>query len=270
MRGASREALSRAQADLSARTEAAGTDLTALSDDLAEIGALLGREVAVRRLLTDPAKTGEQRADLAGRLLAGKIGAPALELLTGMVRGRWSQPRDLAEAVTRLAVEAELALAEKAGELDGVEEDLFRFGRLLAAQSELASALSERTPADQRTALADSLLAGKAHASSVRLIHRAVRQPQGLSALANVEHLSNVAAELRERLTALVSTASPLTEAQLDRLTGILSRRYGRPVRLNVELDPGLIAGLSIRIGDEIIDGSLRSRLGEASRGFAA
>ena len=270
MRGASREALARAQADLSALTSAAGTDLTGLSDDLAAVGALLGREVSLRRLLTDPAKTGDQRAELAGGLLAGKLGSPAIDLVTGMARSRWSQPRDLAEATARLAVEAELALAERAGELDGVEEDLFRFGRLLAAEPGLATALSERTPAGQRTALADSLLAGKAHASSVRLIHRVVEQPQGQSALTNVEQLSAVAAELRERLTALVTTATPLTEAQLDRLAAILSRGYGRPVRLNVELDPELVAGLTVRIGDEIIDGSVRGRLGEASRRFAS
>ena len=270
MRGASREALARAQAELTALTGAAGTDLTALSDDLAAVGALLGREVSLRRLLTDPAKPAEERSAIAGALLTGKVGATAVELVSSLVHSRWSQPRDLAEAVARLAVEAELALAERSGELDGVEEDLFRFGRLLAAQPELAVALSERNPAAQRTALTDSLLAGKAHASSVRLIHRVVEQPQGRSALANVEHLSAVAAELRERLTALVTTATPLTEAQLDRLAAILSRGYGRPVRLNVELDPELIAGLTIRIGDEIIDGSLQSRLGEAARRFAS
>ena len=269
MRGASREALAQAQADLAALTGAAGTDLTALSDDLAAVGSLLGREVSLRRLLTDPAKPAEERASLAATLLAGKIGAPAADLVGKLVRSRWSQPRDLAEAVSRLAVETELSLADRAGGFDGVEEDLFRFGRLLAARSDLAGGLSERTPAAQRTALADSLLAGKAHASSVRLIHRVVEQPAGQSALTNVERLSAIAAELRERLTALVTTATPLTEAQLDRLTAILSRGYGRPVRLNVELDPELVAGLTIRIGDEIIDGSVRSRLGEASRRFA-
>jgi F-type H+-transporting ATPase subunit delta len=270
MRGASREALAGAQAALSELTGAAAADLTALSDDLAAIGALLGREVPVRRLLTDPAKPAEERAALVRELLGGKVGAPSVDLVASMARSRWSRPRDLADAVARLAVEAELALAERAGELDGVEEDLFRFGRLLAAQPELATALSERIPAAQRTALVDSLLAGKARASSVRLIHRVVEQPEGQSALTNVEHLSAVAAELRERLTALVTTATPLTEAQLDRLAVILGRGYGRPVRLNVELDPELIAGLTIRIGDEIIDGSVRSRLGEAARRFAS
>ena len=269
MRGASREALAQAQDSLAALTSATGTDLTALSDDLASVGALLGREVSLRRLLTDPAKTAEQRAALAGGLLAGKIGSPAVELVTSLVHSRWSQPRDLADAVALLAVEAELALAEKAGALDDVEDDLFRFGRILAANGELAGDLSERTPVGQRTALVDSLLAGKAHPSALRLIHRVVEQPQGQSVLVNIEHLSSVAAARRERLTALVTTASPLTEAQLARLEQILARGYGRPVRLNVELDPALIGGLSIRIGDEVIDGTVLSRLGEAARRFA-
>jgi F-type H+-transporting ATPase subunit delta len=269
MRGASREALSQGQDSLSALTSASSTDLTSLSDDLASVGALLGREVTLRRLLTDPAKTAEQRAALAGGLLEGKIGSPAIELVSSLVHSRWSQPRDLADAVTLLAVEAELALAERDGALDDVEDDLFRFGRILAAQADLAVDLSERIPVEQRVALIDGLLEGKAHPSSLRLIRRVVEQPQGRSALVNVEQLSAVAAGLRERLTALVTTATPLTEAQLDRLAAILSRGYGRPVRLNVELDPSLIGGLSIRIGDEVIDGTVLSRLGDAARRFA-
>jgi F-type H+-transporting ATPase subunit delta len=79
-----------------------------------------------------------------------------------VVRSRWSQPRDLADAVDELSVEAELALAERAGTLDAVEDDLFRFGRILAAEPELTQGLSQRIPVRQRSGLVDSLLAGKA------------------------------------------------------------------------------------------------------------
>lgn len=270
MHGASRDSLAAAREALAALTDLPGTDLTALSDDLDAIARAFGGDAALRRLLTDPARDGEQRAGIVTALLSGKVGGPAVDLAAGAVRSRWSQPRDLADALADLAVEAELALAERAGALDTVEDDLFRFGRILAAEPELAAALSERIPAEQRTALVDSLLAGKANASSVRLIHRLVANPRGRSVTAGVEELSRIAAQRRHRITALVKAVIPLTEAQRTRLTAILARAYGRDVRLNVELDEALIGGLTIRIGDDVIDGSLAGRLAEAGRQIAA
>jgi F-type H+-transporting ATPase subunit delta len=270
MRGASGESLAAARESLAALTSVPATDVTALSDDLASIAVLLGSEVSLRRLLTDPARPGEQRAALVADLLAGKVGENAVDLVAGVVRSRWSQPRDLAEAMDELSVEAELALAERAGSLDAVEDDLFRFGRILGSEPELAAGLSDRIPVRQRTGLVDSLLAGKANPSAVRLIHRVVANPRGESVLTGIERLSGIAAVHRERITALVTAVVPLTEAQRERLTGILTRGYGKQIRLNVELDPELIGGMTIRIGDDIIDGSLATRLGEAARGFAA
>jgi F-type H+-transporting ATPase subunit delta len=97
-----------------------------------------------------------------------------------------------------------------------------------------------------------------------------VANPRRGSVLDGVEGLSAIAAAHRERLTALVTAVVPLTEAQRERLTAILARGYGKQIRLNVELDPALIGGMTIRIGDDIIDGSLAGRLAEATRGFAA
>jgi F-type H+-transporting ATPase subunit delta len=266
MHGASRDSLKQAEEALAALTSVPSTDVTALSDDLAGVGAVLDGDVSLRRLLTDPSRSGEQRAQLVTSLLSGKIGESAVDLVAGTVRARWSRPRDLADAIDVLATQAELALAERAGALDAVEDDLFRFGRILAAEPELASGLSERIPVAQRTALVDSLLAGKANPSALRLIHRLVAAPRGRSVIVGVEELGRIAAQRRERITALVKAAVPLTEAQRTRLTAILGRAYGRDVRLNVELDQELIGGMTIRIGDDIIDGSLAGRLAEASR----
>lgn len=266
MRGASREAMGRAEEALAALTSAGSTDLTALSDDLSAIGMVLDGDVSLRRLLADPARSGDQRAALIARLLEGKVGEDAVALVSGVVRDRWSSSRDLADAVDELAAGAELALAETAGALDAVEDDLFRFGRILSAEPELASALSQRIPAAQRTALIDSLLAGRANPSSVRLIRRLVQSPRGRSVINGVAELGRIAAARRERLTALVAAAVPLTEAQRDRLAAILGRAYGRAVRLNVELAPELVGGMTIRVGDDFIDGSLLGRMQEAAR----
>jgi F-type H+-transporting ATPase subunit delta len=269
MHGASRDSLAEARAALAALTSVPATDVTALSDELAAVAVVLDGDITLRRMLTDPARTGQERARLLTELFGGKIGAQSVELLAGVVRGRWSQPRDLADAVDELATETELVLAERAGALDDVEDDLFRFGRILAAEPELAAGLSERVPAAQRTALVDSLLAGKASPSALRLIRRLAAAPRARSVHSGITELSRIAEAHRRQLTALVTAAAPLSEAQRGRLAGILTRAYGRDVRLNLEVDPALIGGLTIRIGDEIVDGSVAGRLAEAARGFA-
>ena len=92
MRGASRESLKQAEESLAALTDVPATDVTALSDDLAAVGSLLDREVSLRRLLSDPSRPGEERAQLVAALLGGKVGEQAVELVSGMVRARWAQP----------------------------------------------------------------------------------------------------------------------------------------------------------------------------------
>lgn len=206
---------------------------------------------------------------MASSLLNGKLGELAIETFAGLVRSRWSQPRDLATAVEVLAVDVDLSVAERAGTLDGVEDDLFRFGRIVASQPELVAALSHRVPADARGALVDGLVRGKVDATSARLIGRAARAPHGRAVTDVISEYAEFAAARRERLVALVRTVVPLTTAQRDRLVAVLRRLYGRDVHLNIELDADLVGGITVRIGDQVIDGSLASKISAASRQLA-
>ncbi len=95
MNGASREALASAREQLDALTDNTSVDAAKLAEELAAVTALLDREVSLRRVLTDPAQTGQARAELAERLLGGRVGGPTAELVSGMVRSRWSRSRDL-------------------------------------------------------------------------------------------------------------------------------------------------------------------------------
>jgi F-type H+-transporting ATPase subunit delta len=270
MQGASREALAAGADRLDALTSVDGADVTGIADDLAAVASVLGQDVSLRRMLTDPARPAAQRADVVTALLAGKIGADAAALVAGLVRSRWSQPRDLADAVAVLATRADLAQAEKDGKLSDVEDELFRFGRILDANGELAQALSTRTSAERRSDLLSGLLSGKVDPTTYRLIARLVANPRGRSLSAGITEIGKLAAERRERLIALVTAAVPLTEQQRDRLAAVLVRLYGKDVHLNVDLDPEILGGLTIRIGDEVIDGSVANRLAQAARQLAA
>ncbi|KRV49466.1 ATP synthase F0F1 subunit delta [Wenjunlia vitaminophila] len=270
MNGASREALAAARERLDALTDNTSVDAGAVASELASFGRLLDREVALRRFLTDPAQDGQAKADLLGRLLTGQVRGETLDLLGGMVRSRWSRPRDLADAVEELSVTAELVVAEREGRLDDVEDELFRFSRILQSSTELRQALTDRSaPGTARGDLIGSLLGGKAHAVTERLITRLVTHPRGLSLDVGLENYSRLAAARRGRMVAVVTTAVPLSSGQKDRLGSVLARLYGRDVHLNLDVDPEVRGGISVRVGDEVIDGSISSRLDEAARRLA-
>lgn len=272
LRGASRDALAAARERLETvlASEPGGpAGAAALADDLASLADLLYGQVSLRRLFTDPSRPAEARADMATSLLSGKIGDLAIETFAGLVRSRWSQPRDIATAVEVLAVDVDLTAAERAGTLDGVEDDLFRFGRIIASEPQLAAALTHRTPAEARAALVDGLVRGKVDPISARLIIRAVRAPHGRAVTEVLSEYADFAAARRERLVAMVRTVVPLTAAQRERLQAVLRRLYGRDVHLNIELDADLIGGITVQIGDQVIDGSLASKISTASRQIA-
>ncbi|MEV6573255.1 F0F1 ATP synthase subunit delta [Streptomyces sp. NPDC051577] len=270
MNGASREALASARERLDALMDNTSVDATKLAGELAAVTALLDREVSLRRVITDPAQPGEAKAELVGRLLAGQVGGETLDLVSGMARSRWSQSRDLVDSLEALAATADLTAAQQANGLDDVEDELFRFGRIVASNTGLRSALTDRaaTPA-AKGELLRSLLGGKANAVTERLVTRLVTHPRGRSLEAGLDSLSTLAAERRNRMVAIVTTAVPLSDAQKQRLGAVLAKLYGRQMHLNLDVDPAVLGGIVVRVGDEVIDGTIADRLSEATRRMA-
>ncbi len=183
------------------------------------------------------------------------------------VRARWSSPRELVDALELLAVEAQVAAADRAGRLDAVEDELFRTARIVAGTPELRSALADLSaPVENRAALIEDLLADQVHDETLRLVRRAVVAPRGRTFDRTLEQYAQVAADLRSRLVATVTASVPLTEEQRGRLGAALARIYGHEVHLNVQVDPSIVGGISVAIGDEVIDGTVVSRLEDARR----
>ncbi|MEU9556105.1 F0F1 ATP synthase subunit delta [Streptomyces fumanus] len=268
--GASREALAAARERLDALTDATSVDAARLADELAAVTALLDREVSLRRVLTDPAQDGEAKAQLARRLLGTQVGGPTADLVAGLVRARWSQSRDLVDALEELANTADLTAAQRDGSLDDVEDELFRFGRIVGSSTELRAALTDRkATAPAKGALLRTLLGGRAKPVTERLVTRLVTAPRGRSLEAGLESLSKLAAERRDRMVAVVTSAVPLSDPQKQRLGAALAKLYGRPMHLNLDVDPGVLGGMRVQVGDEVINGSIADRLEDAGRRLA-
>ncbi|MFC4504119.1 MULTISPECIES: F0F1 ATP synthase subunit delta [Streptomyces] len=271
MNGASRDALAAARERLDALTDSTSTDAERLAGELAAVTALLNREVSLRRVLTDPAQAGEAKAELVQRLLGSQIGGPAADLVSGLVRSRWSQSRDLVDALEELADTADLTAAQQADKLDDVEDELFRFARIVSSTTELRAALTDRkATAAAKGELLRSLLGGRADAATVRLVTRLVTAPRGRSLEAGLESLSKLAAERRDRVVAVVTSAVPLSDTQKQRLGAALAKLYGRRMHLNLDVDPDVVGGIRVQVGDEVINGSLADRLEDAARRMAS
>jgi F-type H+-transporting ATPase subunit delta len=266
MLAASRESLADAVDRLDAVVAGADADgLRTLGDELFAVLDLLVNERVLRRHLTDPGTPEEARERLARGVLDGKVSRVAVDIVAGLARGRWSSSVDLVEALETLARRAVLVQAERDGALEDVEDELFRFGRILDAQSKLRELLADDTaPVAGRLALLDGLIADKVTPVTRQLLAATVRVPRGRSLEFVVGKLAELAAAMRDRSVARVTAAAPLSDEQERRLSQSLSTIFGRSVSVQVELDPDLLGGLVIRVGDEVIDGSVAARLARA------
>jgi F-type H+-transporting ATPase subunit delta len=246
---------------------ATGPELLALADELFAVARVLDAQLTLRRAMADPAGKPEDRAALVRRIFGSQLSSTALDLVETIARQRWSRPIDLVDAAMTVAIEASLDAADARGELDDVEDELFRFGRIVAGDRELGRILGDRTaPVEGKSALLDRLLSGRVSPVTEQLLRNVLTGPHAGHAENAIERLSEVASRRRGQSVARVTTAVPLTAAQESRLTEVLGRLYGRTVGLQVTVDPSLLGGLVVQVGDEVIDGSIAHRLEVAAR----
>src|SRR5262245_116093 len=270
MQGVSRESLATARDRLTELLGRSDADPLALSGELFAAVRLLDVQPALRRALTDPAASAERKAGLVRSLFQGKVGGTTVEVLAELTAVRWSAPRDLADAVEELAVQGAVIGADRAGQLDELEDELFRFGRIVAAHPELRGALADPVmPRASKVELVRQLLADRAKATTLLLVEQIVGYPRGRSIESGLDHYSVLVAALRRRLIAVVRVAVPLTEAEHNRLAGALRRLHGRDIQLNVDVDPDVVGGMTIQVGHEVIDGTVIARLEQARNRLA-
>jgi ATP synthase F0 subunit b/ATP synthase F1 delta subunit len=269
MRSASRHALT----DLSERFSAIAKSLdnqglSTLSSELASVAKTLDQETVLTRYLTIPAEDAAPRVRLVERVLSGEVGGPTLDVIRAAVSERWSVNSDLVDAIEHVSRQALLEVAERQGQVDEVEDQLFRFSRVLDAQPRLAILLGDyATPAEGRIGLLHKVLessSGRVNKVAVALLSQTVELLRGEPAEEAMKLLAGVAVARRGEVVAQVSAAAELSNAQRTRLGEVLSRIYGHPVTVQLQIDPNLLGGLLISVGDEVVDGTLSSRLAAA------
>jgi F-type H+-transporting ATPase subunit delta len=241
-----------------------------IGEELFAVLRLLDGEHGLRRMLSDATKPSAEKAAVAGSLLHGRVSAGTEDLVVQAVSDRWAAPGDLVDALERLAIEAMALAAQYGRALDNLEDDLFRFGRLVSGQPALRSALIGPTTATAKASLLADLLGGKVSDVSQKLITQVLTYPRGRTPQAALELCASIAADRREQLIAVVRVATELTAAQRERLAATLTATYGKRIHLNVVHDPTVVGGMSVQIGDELVDGTAASRLAEVRRKLAS
>jgi F-type H+-transporting ATPase subunit delta len=263
----SREALAQVRTSLASTENAA---LATTADELFAVVGLLSTERSLRRILADSSSDPARRAGLAADLFGAKVSAATLTVLTAAASASWSSPREFVDGIEYVARVAVFTKANLDGTLDSVEDELFRLGRIIAAQSRLDQVLSDLAGnTEGKLALLHQLLDGKAEVSTLALVENLIAFPRGRGVVSGLEELAAFAAAHREQSVAVVRTASALSEAQQDRLSATLERIYARPIALHIEVDPTVLGGLVIKVGDEVIDGSAAGRLATVRRTLA-
>jgi len=270
VRGTSRASF----ADLTERLTAEGpmtaATATRLGDELFAVVGLLDAEHGLRRALSDPGKPAAEKGAVLGALLHEKVTQRTEALVAAAAESRWASPGDMVDAIEQLAIEAMVLAADADNGLDELEDGLFRFGRVVAGQPDLRAALTDTSlPADRKQDLLRTLLDGKVTSVTLRLISQMVMHPRGRTLTAALDLCAGIAAKRREQLIAVVRSAVELSTVQRRRLAEALAASYGHPVHLNVVIDPSVVGGISVQIGDELIDGTAASRLAAVRRKLA-
>jgi F-type H+-transporting ATPase subunit delta len=241
------------------------------ANDLFSALTVLSSSVGLRRALTDNSRDSSAKAELISNLFGNNIGQSAKSLLSQAAALRWSTPSEIADAIENLAVEAESAVADKNNELEVVENELFDFARILVANPEFRQALNTSADSESgKVSLLESVIKGKYAASTLNLLSRVVTLRRGRNIDATLATYSRYVSNSRNRLVAHVKSAVALSDSQKSALIAALTKQMGRQVQVNIEIDPKVLGGISIKYADDVIDGTISNRLAEASRSLVS
>lgn len=256
MGASSRQALAAA---VDALTAAKGVSV-ATGEQLMTAGRAVDESAQLRTILGDPAITPDEKARIVATIFPG-LEKTAAALLTGIVQSRWSDGEELVAGIEEVGVRA---IAQGDGHTKAIESQLFAFARIVASDPELELALGNKlAEGGSKAAIVDALLSKKAHAGTVAIVDHLVRSPRGRRVGEMLARAADLVAAAGGSRIATVTSAAPLSTKQQGRLAAALKKTYDSDIQINSVVDPAVIGGVRIQIGDDVIDGTVAARLAD-------
>lgn len=255
MGSASRAALEAATSALaSAKGVTRGT-----GEQLLSAGRDIAGSTQLRALLADPSVDTAEKTSLIGSIFSS-LDPAAASLLGSLVGARWSNSDQLIDGIEQIGIRA-IATSSAGADIEG---ELFAFSRAVSSDPDLELAVGSKLgdPAG-KAALVDTLLTGKADAGTLSIVRHLVQTPRGRRIGELLALAASIVADASGGIVANVTAAAPLSAAQLSSLAATLKAQYGREPRIAVSVDPSVIGGLRVQVGDDVIDGTIASRLSE-------
>jgi len=268
LKGASRQSLAVTRSALEKSISAVDAATAAkISADLFAMVKVLDSSSAVRRALTDYARDEQAKSTLGKDIFKGQGSAQALEIFSKMAGLRWSTPRDFGNVLEFLGVQALVASAEKDGSLANLESEIFAISEVISKSPELRAFLAVRNVVSApKSELLTSLLSGKVTQATLDLTSYLVDHPRGRNVEAGLSEFASAIAEIKDHQIAHVVSATALNGEQISRLTKSLTKIFGREIKVNASVKREVVGGMSIRVADELIDGTLLTRISQADR----
>lgn len=267
MAGVSTESLSKVEEVLEAH---ASLQPLKLASELFALVDVLDHNGTLRRAVTDSSRDAAARQGIVNSVFDGKISSQAMAVLTNAVAQRWSEDSDLSDALERAAVLAVIASAQSRGGVDALDEvlnELLTFVRTVDSNAQAQEALSDHQASKEaKKKLAVALGGPATTAEGVLLLERVGSNPRGLHAARAADEFAEIIVKRQNRYIARVTSAINLSQAQLERLGRALNAVYGRELKLDVSVDPAVLGGLRVQVGDEVIDGTVETRMSDLSR----
>ena len=267
MAGVSTESLSKVEEVLEAH---ASLQPLKLAGELFALVDVLDHNGTLRRAVTDSSRDAAARQGIVNSVFDGKISSQAMAVLTNAVAQRWSEDSDLSDALERAAVLAVIASAQSRGGVDALDEvlnELLTFVRTVDSNAQAQEALSDHQASKEaKKKLAVALGGPATTAEGVLLLERVGSNPRGLHAARAADEFAEIIVKRQNRYIARVTSAINLPQAQLERLGRALNAVYGRELKLDVSVDPAVLGGLRVQVGDEVIDGTVETRMSDLSR----
>jgi F-type H+-transporting ATPase subunit delta len=231
-----------------------------VGDELFAAGRAIGDSAQLLAALADPAAAGTAKSSVVETVFA-RLDAATRALLVVVAQNRWSSEDDLLAGIEELGLRV---VAQTDTEATPIEAELFAFQAAVSSNADLELAVGSKLGStESKAALITALVGKKVSPQTLTILSHLVQQPRGRRIAELVRTAARVVADQAGLSIATVTSASALSAAQLERLGTTLAQAYGRELRLNHVVDPAVIGGVRVQIGDDVIDGSIASRLKE-------